>query len=500
MKADASVDLLVVGGGIAGAAVLHEASRRGLKVLLVERDDFASGTSSWSSKLIHGGMRYLKSGQWRMTRESVRERERLLDDRPGLVEPQPFLMPVYAADRPGPMALAAAFWIADRMAGRRTARRIGAAEAATIEPLLATDRLVAAIDYREGAVDDARLVLRLIFDAVDRGARALNHVEATLIEEGGRVVGARLVDRFHGGAAQEVRAVVTVHAAGLGVGVAPGAPLLRPLRGSHLVFAREALPVRRGLAWLHPRDRRPVFAHPWEGAVVVGTTDIDQPRADATATISPAECDYLVDGLRAVFPRLAIGASDALATFSGLRAIVVAPGDENKPPSAMARDSALWGRPGLVGITGGKLTTHRATALEVLAEAGKLGLRIAPATDLRVAPAASRTLGRYGERGAAWIEARPAGEQRPLLGTPYTLAELRWSMRFEQVRRLGDLLMRRSRLGLVAPNGAMALLPQLEAACREDLGWDAERWATESARHRENWLLRHAPPVDNRRP
>ena len=117
MKVDPHYDLLIVGGGITGAAVLHAASRRGLRALLVDRGDFAGGTSSWSSKLIHGGMRYLKSGQWRMTLESVRERERLLEERPGLVEPQPFVMPIHEGTRPGPFALGAAFWIADRMAG-----------------------------------------------------------------------------------------------------------------------------------------------------------------------------------------------------------------------------------------------------------------------------------------------------------------------------------------------------------------------------------------------
>jgi glycerol-3-phosphate dehydrogenase len=359
-------------GGITGAAVLHAASRRGVRALLVERDDFASGTSSWSSKLVHGGMRYLKSGQWRMTLESVRERERLLRERPGLVEPQPFVMPIQAGSRPGPLALAAAFWIADRMAGQRTARRIAPDEARALEPGLGGERLVAAIAYRDGVVDDARLVLRLIFDAVANGARALNHVEATLVESAGRVTGARLVDRLDGSEA-EVSAAVTVHAGGVWAGAAPGAPTLRPLRGSHLVFPRAALPLRHGLAWLHPRDRRPVFAHVWEGAVLVGTTDVDHPVAEVPATISPAEADYLVEALRLPFPALRIGAAQALSSFAGLRAIVVPPGEAHLPPSAMGRDSALWTRAGLVGITGGKLTTHRATAAEVLREVERQG-------------------------------------------------------------------------------------------------------------------------------
>ena len=493
MNVEPRYELLIVGGGITGAAVLHAASRRGVRALLVERDDFASGTSSWSSKLVHGGMRYLKSGQWRMTLESVRERERLLRERPGLVEPQPFVMPIPAGSRPGPLALAAAFWIADRMAGRRTARRIAPAEALALEPGLGDGRLAAAIAYRDGVVDDARLVLRLVFDAIANGARALNHVEATLVESGGRVTGARLVDRLDGTRA-EVSATVTVHAGGVWAGSAPGAPVLRPLRGSHLVFARETVPLRNGLAWLHPRDRRPVFAHVWEGAVLVGTTDVDHPVAEVPPTISPAEADYLVEALRLPFPALRIGTAHALSAFAGLRAIVVPPGEAHLPPSAMGRDSALWTRPGLVGITGGKLTTHRATAAGVLREAERQGVRLAPEPAEAPAGAATRLAGRLGAAGAAWVAARPAEERAPLAGTPYGVAELRWSMREEQVRRLDDLLMRRTRLGLVAAQGGAAILARLEAACREDLGWDAARWRDEVARHLRNWAARHAPP------
>ena len=293
---------------------------------------------------------------------------------------------------------------------------------------------------------------------------------------------------------------MTVHAAGVWAGVSPGAPALRPLRGSHLVFARETVPLRSGLAWLHPRDRRAGVGRVWEGAVLVGTTDIDHPLADEPATISSAEADYLVEALRVPFPHLRLAAAQALSAFAGLRAIVVAPGEKDRPPSALGRDSALWSRPGLVGVTGGKLTTHRATAAEVRREVEAQGLPLAPEPRPPPVRAATRLQGRLGTAGAAWVAARPPAEQTPLAGTPYSLAELRWSMREEQVRRLDDLLMRRTRLGLVATRGAEALLPLLEAPCREDLGWDASRWADEAARHRENWAARHAPPAENLRP
>ena len=166
----------------------------------------------------------------------------------------------------------------------------------------------------------------------------------------------------------------------------------------------------------------------------------------------------------------------------------------------MGRDSALWTRPGLVGITGGKLTTHRATAAEVLREVEAQGARLAPEPSPSPTRATTRLQGRLGVAGAAWVAARPASEQALLGLTPYCLAELRWAMREEQVRRLDDLLMRRTRLGLVAARGAESLLPMLEAPCREDLGWDAARWADEVAAYLENWAARHAPPAENRRP
>ena len=165
----------------------------------------------------------------------------------------------------------------------------------------------------------------------------------------------------------------------------------------------------------------------------------------------------------------------------------------------MGRDSALWTRLGLVGITGGKLTTHRATAAEVLREVERQGCPGANRCH-RPSPPRRDCKGALGAAGAAWVAARPSRGTRPLAGTPYTLAELRWSMREEQVRRLDDLLMRRTRLGLVAARGAESLLPMLEAPCREALGWEAARWTAEVARYLENWVARHDPRAENRRP
>ncbi len=502
-------DLIVIGGGITGAGVLREASRIGgggaVSALLVERGDYASGTSSWSSKLIHGGLRYLKEGQWRMTLESVRERERLLRDAPGLVEPQPFLMPLYRGAKPGRTAARIGFAIADLMARRRTAHMLDPSAALAAEPMLATTNLQAAIAFRDGVVDDARLVLRLVFDAVGAGAEAINHVEAALDPHGAGAA-VTLTDATTG-ERRAIGARMVVQATGVWGGAASGTPALRPLRGSHFVFSRAVLPLTRAVAWMHPRDGRPVFAHPWEGAVLVGTTDLDHPDPNLTATMSRAEADYLIEALRAQFPGRAWHAGAALAAFAGLRPIVLGAAGTNPAdldPSAMPRDSALWSRPGLVGITGGKLTTFRVTARQVLREAARQQPKLAPARGGSLfAPADTnerRISGRLGAEAARWIARLPAAQQAAIAGTPYRWGELLWSLRHEHVVRLDDLLLRRTRLGLVAPRGGVDLLPDLEPICRAELDWDAPRWAAEAARYAQLWNDRHAPPPEGPAP
>ena len=489
---DEQVDVLVVGGGITGAAVLHEVARRGARALLVERGDYASGTSAWSSKLIHGGARYLSAGQWRMTLESVREREALLRERPALVTPQHFVLPIRTGDWAHALAVRVAMLACDLMAGQTTSRRVGAAEALQLEPLLTDVAPGSAISYRDGVVDDARFVLALLREAREHGARTCNYTKATLTEADGRVTGATLVDHASG-ATRTVRATVTVHAAGAWAGAAPGAPRLRPLRGSHLVFAARDLPLRSGMVWLHPRDRRPVFAHCWLGAVIVGTTDVEHADVNAPAVMSLAERDYLMEALHAAFPSRTLTPARAISCFAGLRAIVMPPGARDAPPSRMARDMALWTHPGFVGTTGGKLTTHRVTARAVLREVSALGVTLAASPATPLLPVTDRLTAALGDAGASWVRAQPLADRAALLDTPFTMAELAWSLHHEQVTHLDDLLLRRTRVGLLVPHGGAALLGALERPCGDALGGDASRFRAESERYRAHWRLMHDP-------
>jgi glycerol-3-phosphate dehydrogenase len=500
-------DLVIVGGGITGAGVLREAVRTGASVLLVERHDYASGTSSGSSKLVHGGLRYLQSGQWGLTLESVRERGRLLREAPGLVEAQPFLMPVHRGARPSRALLQMGLFVYDLMAGRLASRWLSAPEARAAEPLLSDETMLGAMRFIDARTDDARLVQRLIEESRRAGAAALNYTGVEdLVRSGDRVSGVVLKDVADGGGStRTIEAALVVNATGAGARqFAPataGAPSLRPLRGSHFVFARERLPITNAISWLHPRDRRPIFAYPWEGAVLYGTTDLDHDaRAMDVPRMTIEESEYLIEALRLRFPGATLAAGDALSTYAGVRPVVAGGADT---PSAESRESALWSAPGIVSVTGGKLTTFRVAARQVLAEAARQVPELAPRQAAPLfepgcenEPRARRLDGRFGSNAAQRLRAEADAESlHPLGTTPYSLAELRWSAAHEQVVHLEDLLLRRTRIGLVSIEGGRAHLPAIRAAVQTVLGWDDARWAAEEAAYLATWRNRHAPPM-----
>ena len=525
------VDLLVIGGGIAGAGVALEASRRGISVMLVEARDFAWGSSSRSSKLVHGGLRYLREGAFGLTRESVRERGRLLQDAPGLVEPQRFLLGHYEGGAMSRRTMATGLAIYDAMAGQRTRAFHTPAQVRELSPHLATDGLLGASSYLDAKTDDARLVMRVLQEAQGHGARVYNRAAVKSLlragdgdtplsslspqghacREPGTVVGARIEGAGFTG---HVRARCVVNATGFwadGLRRGLGAPMLRPLRGSHLVFPLWKLPVAQSVSLLHPRDGRPVFATPWEGVALVGTTDLDHPDdPDVEPSISAAESAYLVEAMRHAFPRLDLRATDAICSFCGVRPVVddrASGGDPSRAP----REHVVRDEQGLITVTGGKLTTFRVNALDALRHAAPylagcaqgpgvaetnaeaFGYRqsdpifapqSAPALSLALPHGVrSRLLGRHGHQADALLaEAAPA-DLEAVPGTTTPWAELHWALRHEQVRFLDDLLLRRTRLGLLLPDGAAALLPRLEPVAREALGWSVGEWRDQCERY-----------------
>lgn len=506
-------DLLIIGGGITGAGILLEAARRGLAALLVEQKDFAWGTSSRSSKLVHGGLRYLKQGRLGMTFESVHERQALLRDAAGLVEPQGFAFGDYLGRKPGRRQFMLGLAIYDWMAGRRTRRLLSADEFAMLAPHVARAGLQGGMLYQDAKTDDARLVLRVLQEAREHGGVAVNYLGvASLLRTQDMVDGALLHDAI-GHHDHRVRARLVISATGAWAdglrGQVGGVPRLRPLRGSHLLLPAWRLPLAQAVSLMHPQDGRPVFAYPWEGVTLVGTTDVDHGAGlDAEAAITRGEFDYLLAALRWQFPALDLAEGDVIATFSGVRPVVASGALD---PSQEAREHALWVEQGLLTVAGGKLTTFRAIALQAL----RMAAPLLPhwRTDLRklpvftaVAPLTGsamqldfdqrlRLLGRHGAQAQALCGAAQDGELAMIPGTQTLWAQLRWGARMECVEHLDDLLLRRTRLGLQLAGGALAVLPRVRAICQQELGWNDARWDDEEARYLALWRGHYSVPA-----
>ncbi|MFM7274835.1 MAG: glycerol-3-phosphate dehydrogenase/oxidase [Gammaproteobacteria bacterium] len=507
-------DLLIVGGGITGAGILREAARLGLDAVLVEQADFAWGTSSRSSRMVHGGLRYILLGDIALTRHSAIERERLIREAPGLVERLRYLIPVRSGRQPGRLALALLLWLYEALAGVRTRGWLDRRALAARVPGIREEGIPGAAFYTDAVTDDARLTLRVLQQACSEGARVLNYVQAVslLRDAAGDVCGVTLQDRPSGERiAVEARAVVNATGAWvdeLRESVARERTIRR-LRGSHILLRPGLLPLADALTLFHPEDRRTTFIYPWEGHTVVGTTDLDHGiPLDEEPAITRHELDYLLALAREMFPGERIGEEDIVSSWAGVRPVISS--DPRKDPSKETRDHRIWLDRRLLSVSGGKLTTFRLIARDVLRRLSPLlgGLPLAadeapvfppvpllPA-DLPVGPArARRLLGRFGEEAAALLAAASDGEHEELPGAGCSLAELRWSCRNEQVQHLDDLLLRRSPLGSLSPRGGEAHFGLIGALCRDELGWSEARWTEELARYRGIWSQSRSLPA-----
>jgi len=506
-------DLVVIGGGITGAGILREATRMGLAVLLVERMDFAWGTSSRSTKLVHGGLRYLKEGHLLLTKESVEERERMLVEAPGLVEQIGFLMPVYRGVSPGKWSLNIGLILYDLMARERQHRFYDSEDFSALTPHLKRKNLVGGFRFFDAQVDDARLVLRLINEAIDSGACALNYTAARQIvrADDGHVAGVVIEDTE----TLERKTISTrtiINATGAwGEELHPSPDRkrhLRPLRGSHLVFPPSVIPIDKAVGLVHPTDGRHVFAIPWEGAILVGTTDIDH-REDMheEPSITGGEIAYLMEAIQAFFPSLDVSEDRCLSTFAGIRPVL---SEGNLDPSDESRDYVVWKDRGLVTVTGGKLTTFRKMAWDTLKAARDFlpPVRFIGRSDPVFSPVPEgpqddfglssrvwrRLYGRYGAAADEMVRAASAADLTPIPGTLTLWAELPFVARREQVRHLSDLLLRRVRIGLLTPGGGKAYIGRVQKLCETSLPWDRKRWGQEIKDYLELWRRSYSIP------
>lgn len=511
---DNNWDLVVVGGGITGAGIFREAVRMGLKVLLVEQRDFSWGTSSRSAKLVHGGLRYLKEGRFLLTRESVQARERLLKEAPGLVEPLEFLMPVYGEFGPGKWALEAALSLYDLMAHRRHHRFYSPENFLGLAQHVRKEGLKGGFRFQDALVDDCRLVLRVIDEGIQCGGCALNYTSVTELVRNtrGETAGVAIED-VETGATRELSARAVMNATGAWAERLHPSPKpnlhLRPLRGSHLVFPAWVLPLEHANSFYNPIDKRFIYATPWEGAILFGTTDVDHREdLEEEPLITQEEVSYLMESVRWFFPDLDISLNKCLSTYAGIRPVL----SEGKlPPSKESREHVVWVDKGLVTVTGGKLTTFQklawdtlATAKSVLPELQIKGRREPlfantpekSPRDYGVAPDVLRRLyGRYGKGADEILETASSDDLTAVPNTHTLWAELPYVAAREQVRHLSDLLLRRVRIGLLCPRGAREYLNRVQSLCTSALGWNEQRWEWEKAMYIENWESAYSVPV-----
>lgn len=512
---DQEWDVIIVGGGITGAGVLRQAVSAGLRALLIEQGDFSSGTSSRSSKLIHGGFRYLREGQIQVTRESVREREWLLKEAPNLVTKLGFLLPDYESFNVPMSQFGLGVTIYDLLAPKWEHRRMGKNRIMRDFPDLRSDGLMGGFLYHDAAMDDSRIVIRLLREAVSDGGVALSYAraESLMRRKDGSVCGVVVRDTASTRRSVEVRSRVVVNACGpfsdgLRAQVG-GLARIRKLRGSHLIFSQERWPLRKAATLIHPRDHRALFVIPWEGTSMVGTTDLDHAAELETKYAEPfasqGEIEYLLEALNFLFPGLNAAQRDILSTFGGVRPTISSGDTDN--PSHVSRAHALWDECGLLTITGGKYTTFRIMSRQTIAAVLKALQRDPQPHKKGVFKPLKKdflSLGLPGEL-FAYLHGRHGGDIHHLLecAAPGEIervpalnniwAELRWAARDEGVEHLDDLLLRRVRLGMLLPDGARSLMTRIRATTQSELGWSDERWQSEESHYFATWKTYYSP-------
>jgi len=504
-------DLVVVGAGITGCGIALDAAQRGLQVLLVDKGDVAGGTSSRSSKLIHGGLRYLKQMQFRITRLACRERDRMLALSPHLVRPIRFVYPAYHGDRTPGWQIDLGLWMYDRLTARPEKHSQLEPDALSeLAPGLDLEGLDRALAYTDAVADDARLTLAVAATAHAYGAAMLTRCELLEGVRGpdGRITGLVLAD-LESGTSLSVEADVVINAAGVWTDVIRDrlgleGRHLRPSRGAHVVLRRGRLPLGAAVTLPSPDDGRPVFLIPHPEGILVGTTDLyhDGPLDDPRP--SSAEVDYLLRAASAAFGGEPMGRDQVCGCFAGLRPILDTHADD---PSEASREEGIWEEAGLLSVAGGKLTTWRSTAEEAVdAALGLLGeerARFTAPCATRGTPLAGLAPADLAERlghvsglapeladglarrlaAAAWPAldlARDRHDLEPLADdVALTAAEVRAHLHWGAVLHLDDLLLRRVRLGMWRPEAARAVLPALRPVVMDGMGWDGARWERE---------------------
>lgn len=507
-------DLIVIGGGITGAGVAREAAWSGMDVVLVDSADFGGGTSSRSSKLLHGGLRYLEHYEFGLVFEAVRERMEGYRIATHLVEPLPFLFPQFEGDRPGMNIMGLGLWLYDAMAGFRSFgmhTRHNAEAFARMAPGIRTQGLRGGFRYFDAQTNDARLTLEAILDAQQLGANCLNYCGVVSAEQVGDLWCVKVEDKI-GCAVHEIRARNVILAVGPWLDkIAPvfgdSTKRMRPTKGVHILVPKERFPLPETVVVLHPDDGRVMFAIPWETVVVIGTTDTDHEDPLLEPEVTAEDVAYALKGVNSLFPELHLEPSDVTTSYAGLRPLVDdTQQHEEHSESSVSREHAVFRiARSVYAIAGGKLTTWRVMASDALDPVrknlknegrkversrkslykaqlpGGVGLKSRDdvwkmakslAEEIGSTPVAVRLATTYGVRAREIVDDFP--DHLADIGQGLCLGMVLYSIREESACSVDDLLRRRTNIFYEAHDQGLGIAPLVADTAMAKLGWTQE--------------------------
>lgn len=527
-------DLLIIGGGITGVGAAQDAASRGLKVALIERGDYAIGTSSRSSKLIHGGLRYLAQGNFRVTYESCAERALLQDLAPHLVKPMSFLVPIYRLGH-GLMVFAG-LWLYDIVSlvkNSKFHKRVSAKKACQIVPLLEDKGLLVGYLYHDCQTNDSRLVMEVIKSASEYNAVSCNYMEARdLIKEQNFIVGAKAKDLINDKEIS-IRAKQVINATGVWmdkmcqVDEPQSNQKVRPAKGVHITIERSRIPSEQALLFESAyNDGRSLFFIPWYEGIIIGTTDTDFKGSIDSPVASPEDIKYILESTNKVFPNAKLTNQDVLSSYAGLRPLI----DEgNKSTKDISREHRIFeSDSGLISIAGGKLTTYRLMAnqlmsfviksmkernlvqavkptitdklclsgfssgqtlesvqKEIFPKAEKLGL------DRVVSDHLVEDYGFNAQEILSIVAENKKLSARLTPKLPFIGAEVIYSVRAEQATHIDDFLVRRTRIAFLSQDQGTSVAPNVASLMKEELNWSQSQMETELHRYQESFATQY---------
>src|SRR5450830_32300 len=511
-------DVLVIGGGITGTCVARDSALRGFTTACVDKNDWAFGTSSRSSKMIHGGIRYLEMFEFHLVFEACRESRQLLLNAPHLVYPQAFTFPIYKGDKNGIFMIGMGLWLYDIMALFRNVENhkmyLGK-KALELEEGLDEERLKAIGVFYDCSTDDGRLTLAFALSAIDAGADCANYVEVIeLLKSGDRVCGARVRDNLTG-EEFEVESRVVLNAAGAWDDVVcdldePGAPSkLQLTKGAHLVVPRDRARTKYALPIVSPTDKRMMFVVPRGHFTLIGTTDTYYHEDLDNPFTTREDAEYMLEAANYSLPRAHLDMGDIVSTYAGLRPLAMTEGGEDVAESKVSREHRIYqGRSGLITIAGGKLTTARSMAEEMVDMAARMllkGFRIKakdpcrtmnnpiigtpePGTEARVRALAAQVKfdddvlfgllkqGSYALGVLSLVDEDGTLADRLSPDIPYIKAQVRFAVEGEMAKTLDYFMVRRTEIFYYAPDQGLSAAPDVANMMGDLLGWDkAER-------------------------